>query len=286
MSQVLLDYGLARSGEIVAPVRLGYALAALTRFFQGSYVSEVTKQSCAAYCSWRALSPGTVRRDLGVLRAAINFAHASGKLTRSSTVFMPPPPAPRTRWLTRSEAAKLIKSAMSEPRVRLHLPLFLVIGLYTGQRKEAILSLRWSAVDFENNRIDFAIPGRVLTKKRRSHIQIPPRLLPHLRNARKRGTPDGYVVNENGQGIGDIKKGFASACRRAGLAGVTPHSLRHTCATWLMQSGVSKWEAAGFLSMSVDLLERCYGHHHPSHFADAANSFSRRPRNVRVTPKN
>ena len=38
---------------------------------------------------------------------------------------------------------------------RLHLPLFILIGLYTGARKEAILSLRWSQVDLTSNRIDF-----------------------------------------------------------------------------------------------------------------------------------
>ncbi len=30
-----------------------------------------------------------------------------------------------------------------------------------------------------------------------------------------------------------------------------------------MQAGVDKWEAAGFLGMTVDLLDRMYGHHHP-----------------------
>jgi integrase len=46
----------------------------------------------------------------------------------------------------------------------------------------------------------------------------------------------------------DIKKGFAAACDRAGIADVTPHTLKHTAATWLMQSGTDPWQAAGFLS--------------------------------------
>jgi integrase len=92
-------------------------------------------------------------------------------------------------------------------------------------------------------------------------------------------------VNLNGEAIGDIKKGFAAACARAGLKGVTPHTLRHTCATWLMQAGVNKWEAAGFLGMSMETLERVYGHHHPDHLSEAASAFSRRPRNVRATPQ-
>ena len=54
--------------------------------------------------------------------------------------------------------------------------------------------------------------------------------------------------------------------RAAGLGPeVTPHILRHTCATWLMQSGVNLWDAAGFLGMTVQQLEQGYGHHHPDY---------------------
>ena len=45
---------------------------------------------------------------------------------------------------------------------------------------------------------------------------------------------------------------------------VTPHTLRHTAATWLMQSGVDKWEAGGFLGMTVEMIDRVYGHHLPT----------------------
>jgi integrase len=235
---------------------MAYAIAPLAEFFSGRTVQDITKQTCKGYGVFRSRKPGTVRRDLGVLRAAINHAHREGKLTRAVPVDLPDRSAARTRWLTREEAARLLRAAMAEPRVRLHLPLFIVLGLYSGQRKEAILSLRWPMVDLLNNRIDFRLPGRKETKKKRSHTQIPPRLIAHLRNARKRGSDRGHVVNENGVQILDIKNGFASACRRAGLSDVTPHTLRHTCATWLMQAGVPKWEAAGFLAMSMDTLER------------------------------
>src|ERR1700719_3097040 len=49
----------------------------------------------------------------------------------------------------------------------------------------------------------------------------------------------------------------------------TPHTLRHTAATWLMQNGVDPWQAAGFLAMSVKTLLEVYGHHHPEYLKDA-----------------
>ena len=146
---------------------------------------------------------------------------------------------------------RLLTASLRQPRVRLYLPLFILLGLYTGQRKKAILSLRWTQVDLDNARINFNSPGARRTNKRRARIPIPTRLLPHLRRARLRGTELGFVINDNGVRIRDIKRGFASACQRARLNHVTPHVLRHTCATWLMQRGVTLWDAAGFLGMTL-----------------------------------
>jgi integrase len=218
---------------------------------------------------------------LGVLRAAINYAHKSGRITRPVAVELPERPEPRDRWLTRTEAAHLICAARTA-QARLYMPLFILLGLYTGRRKEAILSLRWPQVDLEAGRIDFEVAGRRRTNKKRGVIQIPPRLLPHLRRARKRGTDLGYVLHINGECIKDIKKGFAAACKRAGLEGVSPHTLRHTAATWLMQAGTDVWQASGFLSMSMETLQRVYGHHHPDYQREAAENIGRRPQYVRV----
>lgn len=146
----------------------------------------MTKQTCARYVTKRGRSSGTARRELGVLRAAINHAHREGRLTRSVAVHLPTSGAPRDRWLTRVEAAALLRAALREPRVRLYLPLFILIGLYCGRRKEAILSLRWSQVDLSAGRIDFRAPGAPQTNKRRGRIPIPLRLVPHLARDRHR----------------------------------------------------------------------------------------------------
>ena len=62
------------------------------------------------------------------------------------------------------------------------------------------------------------------------------------------------------------KRASRRAVGLAGLTGkVTPHTLRHTAATWLMQRGVPMWEAAGFLRMSAEVLLGTYGHHHPDY---------------------
>lgn len=274
VTDVLADYAEEHAPDTASPWRIAAAIAPLVKFFEGNTVRQITRETCKAYCRTRARSNGTMRRELGVLRAAINYAHKEGRLTGSVTVHLPDSADAKDRWLTRGEAARLLKAALSEPRVRLHLPLFILIGLYTGHRKTAILQLRWPQVDLAAGLINFNSPGAMRTNKKRAHIPIPRKLLGHLRRARRRGTDLGYVVHENGHRLLDVKRGFASAVARAGLVDVSPHTLRHTCATRLMQKGVPLWEAAGFLGMTQDTLERVYGHHHPEHMQGAARALS------------
>jgi integrase len=82
------------------------------------------------------------------------------------------------------------------------------------------------------------------------------------------------AIEWNGAPIKRINKAFRSVRRAAGFGeGVVPHTLRHTCATWLAQRGVPTWEAAGFLGMTEQTYIDIYGHHHPDHQKNAVNAF-------------
>jgi hypothetical protein len=41
-----------------------------------------------------------------------------------------------------------------------------------------------------------------------------------------------------------------------------------------MQKGVPLWQAAGYLSMTPETLQRVYGHHHPDFLKAAAEALS------------
>ena len=70
-----------------------------------------------------------------------------------------------------------------------------------------------------------------------------------------------------------VKTAFKRAVSLSKLEGkISPHTLRHTAATWLMQIGVSTWDAAGFLGMSEKTLRDVYGHHHPDYLQGAAKA--------------
>ena len=87
-----------------------------------SRVSSIAGEVCRRYARTRDKAPGTIRKELGVLQAALNYCHAEGYLTIAPKVRLPAKPAPRDRWLTRDEAARLLRGWHTATRGRSTLP--------------------------------------------------------------------------------------------------------------------------------------------------------------------
>jgi integrase len=271
-------YGTLHAPHTADPQRIAYAMVPLLNFWGDLKVDAITKQTCRQYATWRERAPATIRRELTTLRAALNFAFEEGRLTRVPHVELPEKPDGKDRWLTHTEAARLLNAARTGyANVRLYLPLYILIGLYTGARPGAILALRWPQVDLEAGRIDFAPIGTRRTSKRKVRGQpIPRRLMTFLRLAKKRGTDLGYVIHDSGASIKDIGGSFGGACIRAGLRDVTPHTLRHTCGTWMAQQGVPLHMIGGWLGHTDARTTELYAHHHPDHMKAALAAADRR----------
>jgi hypothetical protein len=128
---ILADYITERGLKVVGQDTMARAVETLARLWEGRTVADVPAH-VDAYVKRRARAPGTVRRELSVLQAAINHAHKRGKLTRTVSVELPQCPPPRARWLTRQEAAKLLRASRKDRKARPYMPLFILIGIYTG----------------------------------------------------------------------------------------------------------------------------------------------------------
>jgi len=281
IAEALALYAEEHAPEAADPKRIAYAIDALLPYWCERAVGDITKEVCRGYVRERSRAAGTVKRELGVLRAAVNYAFTEGRITRAPAVWLPAAPKGKERWLTRDEAARLLNAARAgRADVRLYLPLFIVIALYTGARKEAILSLRWSQVDLKRGYIRFAKDGATETKKKRAYIPIPSRLMTFLRLARKRGKDLGYVVHDKQapiKDIGDSGNGsFGGAVKRAKLDRVTPHTLRHTCGTWMAQKGVPLWQIGGWLGHTDARTTELYAHHHPDYLSEALEASNKR----------
>jgi integrase len=129
-------------------------------------------------------------------------------------------------------------------------------------------------VNLEKGVIDYRRPGAAETLKRRGVVKAHRKLLGHLRRAKINAGEMDFVIQWGGHRVKDIKKAFAAAVERSGInKRITPHTLKHTAATWLLQDGVSLWDAAQYLSTSMETLEKVYGHHCPSHQERALKAF-------------
>ena len=281
MTDVLADYANGRGSKVASKRVIGCAVEALTRFWTGYTCDEITPEACEDYAEKRERSENTVRRELNTLASALNDAKKNRRISVEVHVWLPPKPPGKMRWLDRNEVAAVLREALRSDVARPYLPLFILAAVYTGRRKEAILSLRWCQIDLDAGLIDFEGSARRSNKKR-GLIPVPERLLPHLRRA-GRGQPEmGFVINDSGARLKEIYRGLVAAAKRAGVEGVTPHVFRHTAASWLMQSGMDIEKAARFLAMSKKTLEDVYGHLHPGFHKEAADTIGRRPGGSRI----
>ena len=66
------------------------------------------------------------------------------------------------------------------------------------------------------------------------------------------------------------------ACKRAGIVGASPHTLRHTCGTWMAMRGVPLHLIGGWLGHTDNRTTELYAHHHPNHMDAARTAADRR----------
>jgi integrase len=82
-----------------------------------------------------------------------------------------------------------------------------------------------------------------------------------------------FIVSYAGQPITKMRRAWNTVREAAGLGeDVTPHTLRHTAASWLLwgreakgarpaQKPLTIWETAEVLGADASTIERIYGHH-------------------------
>ena len=92
------------------------------------------------------------------------------------------------------------------------------------------------------------------TQRARRRVPLAPALLAALAAAKQESGP---VVEKWVSVLRDLR----AACKRAGIAPVTPNDLRRTFASWLKQAGQDSLVVARMMGhSSTQMIERVYGH--------------------------
>ncbi len=271
----VLDYYWQRHAcDIASYEQAHVAIRHLKRLHAGRAITELSRDVQQDYVDIRfddeGISQPTIKREISVLRAALNFYAADHPGLELPRIYDLGQVEPRTRWLTKPEVDRLLTACRHR-----HMYLYVLLAVGTAGRPEAILDLRWNDVDFAGGIIHLNAADREQTTKTRPTIRMSTTLQKALEAARLTAETD-FVIEWAGYPINSIRTAFDTLVEDAKLDRpheVTPKTLRHTAATWMAQDGVPLWDIAHYLGHGTTrMVERYYAHHHPDyqHKATAA----------------
>ncbi len=248
---------------------------ALTYFDREVLIRDLDRPAVQQFVDWLTTRPGcdgrlcdrSIANVLTPLRLALDAAVAEGLLDANPAeqVVRPRRRAGRAwsvrerRNLTRAELVRLLDEIPAKWR-----PLFELLAA-TGVRISEAIGLRWSDLSLDEPAAHLRarraiVKGATVPKSRHGARLIPltPELAATLRAHRPRNAVDDAFVFAGRDGAasdqGSLRRRvLIPAAERAGLTGVGFHTLRHTCASMLIESGLSPLR-----------LQRWMGHHSPA----------------------
>jgi integrase len=229
----------------------------LTKFFGSErQISEVIAADIEGYKIHRRkqVSGSTVNRELALLKRMLNLAidwdlYLGSNPVRKVKFFQ----EINTGFhvLSKEEEKQFLASATP------YIQDIAVFALNTGLRIGEIRSLKWESVDLENNLL--TVFAEKTHKIRPVPINAGTR---HVLEFWALGRKSEFVFynHQTGKPFVDLKAGFALACRKAGIEGVTWHTLRHTFASRLLDRGVDIVTVQQLLGHSTLTVTMRYTH--------------------------
>lgn len=239
--------------------------------------------------SGRPLSPRTVRLTHSLLRQVFQMAVDDDRLTSNPTTKARVPkqgPKAPPKWFTPEEMWRLVDAARKH-----RLAAWWPVLWATGARPEELLGLRWQDVDFGQRTIRFLWA----VKETSGHIEIGQLKTPKSRRtlafpAAEPGGLDVFAVladhrtRQDGEkheasaqyrdygwvfctqlgnplNLSNVRRLWRGMCKKAKVPPYPPYSVRHTCASHMLQAGVplhevSEWLGHGGIGITKDV----YGH--------------------------
>lgn len=286
VNNILLIYMKEHVAEkVVCKERQEYCVDVLSKGLGNLTVDQLTPSVIMAYkrnrkagkVNGNKAGDSTLRRELNCLIAAINYAVRYRRIKQSDVphIDLPVSAPPKDLWLDTDELNNLIASAYTFNSDRLsRVYRFVVLASETAARKNSILTLRWSQIDFEAKLINFQNDGEQRTKKRRVAVPMSHFLESILLSAWAERTQNEWVLDN----YNSIQSSFDMLKERAFTKTgndvfnqITPHTLRHTWATLAARANVPMFEIAGVLGDTLTTVMRVYAHHCPDHLRGAVN---------------
>jgi integrase len=231
-------------------------------------------------------APATLQRQLLTPLTAVLTWAAARKWCDLPRFQRPATPRGRSRWASYEEADRLLAAAAP------HLYRLVLFLLLSGARLGEALGLRWDDIDLAAGWVVFRNTKRGKRGGRAGEDRgapLHPQLVVMLANLARPRNGDGFVfLSSRGEpyaarlGGGHIKTAWAAALRRAGIAGLRVHDLRHSFATWLLIAGVTEEKRARIMGHESSEMTRRYAHIPDPLLVEAVRLLPTRAKSVRA----
>lgn len=214
----------------------------LSPYFKGQRPDKITDFGIAHYVRHRrneGAADATINREMSTLSHFLARCVEWGWATKKLKVPKAEEPRKKIVTLTPADQQALMRAAIGDQDPLTWL--FVAIAMQTAMRHSEILRIRWEDIDFNMNRI------HVAKAKAGQRSQPMPQALAAMlkREMEQRDDQEGWLFPTNSKTAKHphrqkMSEQFKRAVERAKLnpAKVTPHVLRHTGITGLVQAGV------------------------------------------------
>jgi integrase len=184
----------------------------------------------------------TINREISLLRHAMRKAVRWGYIDRNPCEKIEGFTENKRERYIKDEEFKRIKDNARAHEESEHLADIADVLYYTAQRRERILTLKWTQIDLKERTITFEQTSK--TKKVPSVLWINDplhRLLSRLKSQRSTSKIIGPYVFQKADGsrFMSINRAWKTACKRAGVSDARVHDLRHKAITDMVRAGFS-----------------------------------------------
>jgi integrase len=227
-------------------------------------------------------APRSIEYAFACIRMVINHAiHAGYHPGPNPVTTLPRGSRPkydnkRVRFMSRDEAKRLLDSLRPKSTEVHNMTL---LSIYCGLRAGEIFSLTWGDVDLVHGFV--TMRDTKSGKTRTLHMSTSVKeMFAGMRPGRK---SDLVFPGKNGKQRRQMSKTFDRTIKELGFNDgiadrrqkITFHTCRHTCASWLVQAGISLYTVKKIMGHSTITLTERYSHLAPSAFRQAAEAIER-----------
>jgi integrase len=221
---------------------------------------DISRRTVAEYISGRSetdkVAPGTVQKEITVLKHALRLA-VEWELLNSNPAQgtkLPKLPEGRTRYLSPTDLKAALESAADWMRAPI------ALAAFTGMRRGELLGLQWKDVDMDGRRA-------YLRETKNGSLRVVPmnELAYRVLASLPEGAPgDAVLPGVDGQKLSVYTERLF---KKLGINDASFHSLRHTCASWLVMQGEDLYAVGRLLGHRTPRMTMRYAHLSPKYMA-------------------